>query len=154
MIPKIQYWVGLLLFLICISDLSEDLKFDSKHFCWSHFPSLFYFVQDINLSQKDLNEDLAKTNNWEYQWKMICNPNHSNQGQEIIFNWKVIKPLHLPLIFNNSDVAQINCQKNLGMILDSRLRFRILELQIELRNWVTYNIVISKDLIEILCSSY
>ena len=58
-----------------------------------------------------------------YQWKMSFNLDLSKQVQDAIFIQKVNKPLHIPLVFNNSSLVQINCQKHLGMILDSRITF-------------------------------
>ena len=41
------------------------------------------------------------------------------QAQKVIFSRKFSKTLHLPF-FNNTIVTQINCQKHLGMILNSK----------------------------------
>ena len=49
--------------------------------------------------------------------------NPSEQVEEVVFSRKVNTPLHLPLVFNSSNVAPSNCQKHLGMMLDSILTF-------------------------------
>ena len=52
-------------FLIYINDLSEGLKSYLKLF--TDVASLFPVFRDVNLAQNNLNEDLAKINNWVYQ---------------------------------------------------------------------------------------
>lgn len=84
-------------------DLSKGLKSNLKLFANSY--SLFSVVKDINLSQIELNEDLAKINNCACQRKMSFCLDPSKQAQEVIFSIKVSKPLHLPLVFINSNVA-------------------------------------------------
>ena len=107
--------LGSLFFLIYINDLSEGLKSNSKLF--TRDTSLFSVVKDTNLSQTELNEELAKVNNWAYQWKMSFNPDPSEQAQEVSFSRKVNKILHLPLVFNNSNVTQIKIQKHVEAVI-------------------------------------
>ena len=54
---------------------------------------------------------------------MTFNPDRSKQAQEIIFNRKIKKAAHPPLLFNNNNVSQVNSQKHLGVILDVKLTF-------------------------------
>ena len=54
---------------------------------------------------------------------MSFNPDPSKQTREVSFSRKINKTLHLPLVFNNSNVIQIKCYKHLRMILDSRHNF-------------------------------
>ena len=42
---------------------------------------------------------------------MIFNPDASKQAQEVIFDQKIKKTHHLPLVFNNAIVSQFNSQK-------------------------------------------
>ena len=60
--------LGRLLFLIYINHLSVGLKSNPKLFVDD--TSLFSITKDTNLPQIDLNEDLAKINNWAYQLKI------------------------------------------------------------------------------------
>ena len=71
--------LGPLLFLVY--DLSNSLKSHRKLFADD-----ISLNHDVNLPQFDLNEDLDKINNWEYQWKMTFNPDPSKKSQEVIFS--------------------------------------------------------------------
>ena len=55
---------------------------------------------------------------------MTFNPDRSKQAQEIIFSRKLKKATHPPLLFNNSNVSQVNFQTHLGVILDIKLTFK------------------------------
>ena len=83
--------MGPLLFLINISDLTNDIKSKSKLF--ADETPLFSVVYDINISANDLNHDLEKISEWAFQWKMKFNPEHTKQAQEIIFSRKMKKSL-------------------------------------------------------------
>lgn len=80
--------------------------------------SLSSVVKNISVSQNELNEDLAKTNNWAYQWKFY--PDSSKQTQEISFSRKVNDTFHLSLSFRNSNLTQVNCEKSLSLHLIKR----------------------------------
>ena len=80
-------------------------------------------VHDIRASAKELKEDLNKSNNLAFQWKINFNRDLSKQAQEVLFNRKLQKVSHTKLFFNNSDVSQKNSQKHLGVLLDSKLTF-------------------------------
>ena len=54
---------------------------------------------------------------------MAFNPDRSKQAQEIIFSRRLKKATHLPLLFNNNKVSQVNSQKHLGVISDVKLTF-------------------------------
>ena len=54
---------------------------------------------------------------------MTFNSDRSKQAQEIIFSRKFKKATHPPLLFNNNNVSQVNCQKHLRVILDVKLTF-------------------------------
>ena len=57
-----------------------------------------------------------------YQLK-IFNPELTKQAKEVIFSWKLNKPAHPDLIFNNSQASQTESQTHLGLILDNKLDF-------------------------------
>ena len=73
--------LGPLLFLIYISNLSNDLKTNVKLF--ADDTSLFSVVHYVNTSANNLNNDLSKINNWATQWKMSFNPNPSKEAQKV-----------------------------------------------------------------------
>ena len=58
--------LGPLFFLIYINDLSDNLITNPKLF--ADDTSLFSIVHDPNATANDLNNDLAKINDWTYQW--------------------------------------------------------------------------------------
>ena len=57
--------LGPLLFLIYTNVLSDGPKSECKLF--ADDTSLFSVVNDINTSPSDLNEDLEKIGNWDFQ---------------------------------------------------------------------------------------
>ena len=67
--------LGLLLFLIYISDLLENLVLKCKLF--ADDASLFSIIHNKQLSAQNLNEDLNKINHWAFQWKMNFYPDPS-----------------------------------------------------------------------------
>ena len=95
--------------------------------------SLLSVTLDINTSANELNNDLAKINNWASQWKMNFNPDSSRQAQEVIFSRKSKKISHPPLFFSNIQVPQSSSQhgdiispcsqKHLGIVLEEYLTF-------------------------------
>ena len=76
--------MGILLFLVYINDLFNGLKSNPKPFADN--TSMFSVIDDVNSPQIDLNEDLDKINNREYQWKMSFSPDPSKKAQEIIIS--------------------------------------------------------------------
>ena len=84
---------------------------------------LFSIVKDPTISRSDLNHDLNIIYQWAHQWKMEFNPDPTEQATEVLFSCKKYSPNHPKLIFNGTDVAKVNEQKHLGLILDSRLTF-------------------------------
>ena len=75
-----------LFFLIYINDLGSNLSSTVKLF--ADDTSVFFIVHDIDLSSKQLNDDLKKVSDWAYQWKMSFNADLSKQAQEVIFSRK------------------------------------------------------------------
>ena len=118
-VPQVSV-LGPLLFLIYINDLSDNLTNNAKLF--ADDKSLFSVVHDVNISAKEINDDLQKVNDWAFQWKMSFNPDPSKHTLEVIFSRKSKRSTHLPLVFNNK-VSQTFSQKELGVILDFKLTF-------------------------------
>ena len=54
---------------------------------------------------------------------MNFNPDPTKQAHEVIFSHKTKEIYHPPLVFNNTNVSQSSFQKQLGVILDSKLIF-------------------------------
>ena len=94
-----------LLFLIYINHLAIGLSSNAKLF--ADATSLFSVTHDVNTSANELNNDLAKTNNWVFRSKINFNPDLNKQAQEIIFSRKSKKKKnHPPLFFNNIQIPQ------------------------------------------------
>ena len=66
----------------------------------------FSVILDKNLSEKNLNDDLNRINNWPFQWKMSLNHDPNKQAQEVIFSRKIQKSFQLSLIVNNDIVTR------------------------------------------------
>ena len=113
--------LGPLLFLIYINDLERDVKSNIKFF--ADDTMLFSIVKDPAISANDLNHDLNTIHQWAQQWKMEFNPDPSKQATEVLFSCKKSSPHHPQFIFNGAAVANVNEQKHLGLILDSKLSF-------------------------------
>ena len=113
--------LGPLLFIIYINALSDNLTSNAELF--ADDTSLFSVVHDVNTSAKELNDDMKKVNDWDFQWTMIFNPDPSKQAQEVIFSRKSKRSTHPPLVFNNNNASQTYSQKHLGVILDFKLTF-------------------------------
>ena len=113
--------LGPLLFLIYINDLPDNLESLAKLFAGD--TSLFSTVHDPSSSAKLLNNDLLKISDWAFKWKMLFNPDVTEQAQEVIFSRKIKKTDHPVVYFNKAPVAKASCQKHLGMHLDERLNF-------------------------------
>ena len=113
--------LGPLLLLIYINDLTNDLSSSAKLF--ADDTSLFSVVFNVDATAKELNDDLAKVQDWALRWKMSFNPDISKQAQEVIFSRKLKKTPHPPLMFNSNLVNKASSQKHLGIILDESLSF-------------------------------
>ena len=113
--------LGPLFFLIYINDLPNNLE--SKPKIFADDTSLFSIVIDQLLSCEELNRDLARISEWARQWKMSFNPDPSKQAVEVYFSKRLL-PANAPVLsFNNNDIGTSECQKHLGLTLDSKLSF-------------------------------
>ena len=74
--------LGPLLFLICINGLPDNLSSNVKLF--ADDTSLFSVTHDVNVSARELNDDLRKISNRTFQWKMSIHPDVNKQAQEVI----------------------------------------------------------------------
>ena len=65
-----------------------------------------------------------KISDWAFQWKMRFNADLKKQAQEVIFSRKINK-IDPSLYFNDNLVKSSLTHKHLGMILDTKLDFRL-----------------------------
>ena len=75
-------------------------------------------------SHQQINQDLNRINNWDFQWKMSFNPDPSKQAEEVIFSRKLQMSTHPSLSFNNNTATQSARLKHLGMFLNTKLNFQ------------------------------
>ena len=85
--------------------------------------SLFTTAYDEAIAADQLNRDLSIISDWAFQWKMQFNPDENKQAVQIIFSCKKYRPIHPPLIFNQSEVVKKDERTHLRMILHSKLNF-------------------------------
>ena len=112
--------LGTLFFLIYANDLTKAISSTNKLF--SDDTSIFSIVNDIDVSEHELNSDLRKISLWAYQWKTSFNPDVSKQAQEVIFYKRAKKIFHPTVIFN-IPVQCSTVEKHLGVDLDEKLNF-------------------------------
>ena len=74
--------------------------------------SLFSIVYDEQASADILSADLKFIEKWAYQWKMQFNPDKHKQAIQVVFSHRKSKPIHPPLIFNESEVVTLNEHKH------------------------------------------
>ena len=115
--------LGPLFFLIYINDRPSEFRCSAKLF--ADDASLFSVVENVNETTTNLNKDLEKINKWAHQWKMSFNPDSTKMAQEVLFSRKKSKVIHPPLIFNGKDAIRSESQKHLGLVLDSKLNFKM-----------------------------
>ena len=116
--------LGPLLFLIYINDLPDGLTSLCKIF--ADDTSLFSKVHNINKSANELNGDLEKISQWAYQWKMQFNPDPNKQANEVIFSRKSdsANVFHPPITLNNNSIPKCPSQKQLRIVLNSKIKFQ------------------------------
>ena len=113
--------LGPLFFLIYINDLSDNLITNPKLF--ADDTSLFSIVHDPNATANDLNNDLAKINDWASNGKWILILTLVKKLRRFFFSRKIKSQNHPCLHFNNNPVNQTPLQKHIEMYLDPKLDF-------------------------------
>ena len=66
--------------------LAKTCVINYQTFCWWYI--FFSVVHDVDVSAKQLNDDLNKISEGAFQWKMAFSPDLSKQAQEIVFSPK------------------------------------------------------------------
>ena len=84
--------LGPLLFIIYINNLSDNLISNAKFF--ADDTSLFSVVRNVNISAKELDDDLKKDNDWTLQWKMSSKSEQTSPGS---YFQSQIKETELPI---------------------------------------------------------
>ena len=109
-------------FLIYISDLPSELCCSPKLF--ADDKSLFSVVKNVNETAKKLNKDLENISKWAHQWKMSFNPDPTKMEKEALFSRKNLKVIHPNLTFIGKGVHSSPFEKHLGLVLNSKFKFR------------------------------
>ena len=73
-------------------------------------------MKPINAADQ-LNRHSSIISDWAL---MLFNPDKNKQAMQVIFSCKKYKPIHPPLIFNQSEVVKKDEHTHLGMILDPK----------------------------------
>ena len=102
--------LGLLLFLIYISDLSDGVSSNTKLLADDTF--LFSVIYDSGITALELNSYFSRIKQWAFQWEMSFNPDPNKQAQEVIFSRKLKKFCH-PLYVSTIKMVLRHHRKNI-----------------------------------------
>ena len=103
-----------LLFLLYINNIVEDINSSIRLF--ADDTRLYIIVDDHIQAAEQLNLDLAKIHHWADKWLMTFNPGNS---ESILLSGKHNKPYHPPVLLNQTQIAEVNSHKHLGIIFSN-----------------------------------
>ena len=106
--------LGPLLFLLYINDIVEDIN--SSISLFADDTSLYIIVDDPIQAAEQLNLDLAKIHRWADKWLVTFN---SWKLESIPLSRKYNKPYHPPVLMNQTQIAEVNSHKHLGVIFSN-----------------------------------
>ena len=106
--------LGPLLFLLYINDIVEDINSSIRLF--ADDTSLYIIVDDPIQAAEQLNLDLAKIHHWADKWLVTFNPGKS---ESILLSRKHNKPYHPPVLLNQTQIAEVNSHKHLGITISN-----------------------------------
>ena len=102
--------LGPLFFIIFINDIVTEIHSSIKLF--ADDTSLYVIVDNPRESAITLNNDMATIHAWSTKWLVNFNP---QKTETMTITRKVNKPLHPPLIMNNTIINQVTEHKHLGL---------------------------------------
>ena len=105
---------GPLLFLLYINDIVVDINSSIRLF--ADDASWYIIVDDPIQAAEQLNFDLAKIHRWAEKWLVTFNPIKS---ECILLSKKCNKPYHPPVLLNQTQIAEANSHKHLGIIFSN-----------------------------------
>ena len=108
--------IGPLLFLIYISDITDD--FASLPLIYADDTTMF---EEPAVSAGRLNSDLNKISEWVDKWLVTMNPVKS---RNVAFSPKPNKQDHPPLLLDTKVVKDVECHTHLGLTLQSNMSRR------------------------------
>ena len=97
-------------FLLYINDIVEDINSSIRLF--ADGTSLYIIVNDPIQAAEQLNLDPAKIHHWADKWLVTFNPGKS---ESILLSRKHNKQYHPPVLLNQTQIAEVNSQKHLGI---------------------------------------
>lgn len=102
--------LGPLLFLIFINDIVTDIDANIRLF--ADDTSLSVIVETPETAAHILNSDLQKITNWASTWLVDFN---ATKTESLLFSKKRNRPIHPPLVMNNTPIATVKTHKHLGI---------------------------------------
>ena len=144
--------LGPLLFFLYINDLqfASDLLDPIK---FADDTNLFYSNNDINTAFLKVNDELQKINEWFISNKLSLNVKKKKKKEKYSFFHKPSKKDDIPLVLpklniNNSEIAQTESIKFLGVLLDENLSWKTLIKYIENKISKNIGILLSKAILK------
>ena len=104
--------LGPLLFLVFINDIVSDINSNTRFF--ADDTTLYIIVENPQSAAIVLNADMQKIDSWADMWLVKFNPSKS---ESFIVSRKLNKPYHPPIYMGNTQIAEVNTHKHLGIIL-------------------------------------
>ena len=108
--------LGPLLFLLFINDIVKDIGCNIRLF--ADDTSLFLVVENPDTAAELLNLDLDKIMAWAKRWLVRFNP---VKTEAFLASRKVLKPIHLPLLMDGTQILEVDSHKHLGIIFQKDL---------------------------------
>ena len=110
--------LGPLLFLLYINDITNVINNPARLF--ADDTSLYIIIDDNNVIQSgnSLNNDLEHISQWASNWLVQFN---ATKTLNMTISRKLQKQNHPTLIFNDTDILQVNSHKHLGLTMNSTL---------------------------------
>ena len=106
--------MDLYFFLLYINDIVEDINSSTRHF--ADDTSLYIIVDDPIQAAEQINLDPAKIYHWADKWLVTFNPGKS---EAILLSRKHYKQYHHPVMLNQTQIAEVNSHKHLGIIFSN-----------------------------------
>ena len=110
---------GSISFSSLYQSLPNELKPNEKLF--ADDTSLFTIVKHRQESADVLNDDLSLISQWDFNCKMLINPDTNKPAQEVLFSRKKKIQNHPNINLNNIQVERVS---HLGIILDENVNFK------------------------------
>ena len=105
-----------------VNHLLDELTSKCKIF--ADDTSLFSEINDKSNSNCQLSSDFTKISKWAFQWNKSFNLDPNKQAMEVCFSNTRNKGKYPPFHFNRIKVQVADSQKQLGLVLGSKLYFK------------------------------